>query len=463
MKYDSVFSCFRSLLFSLYFSIVTIKSEHKLWKEERIGHKKIRASGEILYKDVESTLIMACIQRALKQLQQPPSISSPEEHSNTSNYDLEELLFSEDRLKTKQVHFSTSSDDSSVFHSEVDFRFKTYAPPAFDHFRVYLESARKTFWYNIKILLILTLYVALHFENCLHQEQAEACFTFPKMTSSSSKLFKKERRLLLQVLEDYYQNLKQNPRTLLPKFFGLYNYIPKTGGNKNIRFVGDEQRIAKCSKDGLEVRPQRKHLQQKSFVSRENEAISNFQRFGLCGAFFLEGSLEEATYNALMRTLERDANVLESLKIMDYSLLIGIHSLDLAASENSRQMQTKRGGKDLEESKIQKRNRRKLVAHSTALESIEIELDDMDFEVPFGGIPAKSRNGIIFSFSWSYRLSKKLEHTWKAVVYDGNTVSVHRPEFYARRFMDFLKSSVFCDRSRCMFHLKSKYFSKLAN
>ena len=47
-----------------------------------------------------------------------------------------------------------------------------------------------------------------------------------------------------------------------------------------------------------------------------------------------EGLLLEAeTYNALISTLRRDSRVLESFRIMDYSLLVGVHNLDLAAKE----------------------------------------------------------------------------------------------------------------------------------
>ena len=41
------------------------------------------------------------------------------------------------------------------------------------------------------------------------------------------------------------------------------------------------------------------------------------------------------------------------------------------------------------------------------------------------------------------RLTKKLEHTWKSVVHDGDTVSVHRPDFYANRFKEFMAKNVF--------------------
>ena len=45
--------------------------------------------------------------------------------------------------------------------------------------------------------------------------------------------------------------------------------------------------------------------------------------------------LESDTYIALIKTIQRDCRVLESFKIMDYSLLLGIHNLDQAAREKS--------------------------------------------------------------------------------------------------------------------------------
>ena len=45
--------------------------------------------------------------------------------------------------------------------------------------------------------------------------------------------------------------------------------------------------------------------------------------------------LEPETYNAVITTMRRDCRVLESFRIMDYSLLIGIHNLDQAAKEQA--------------------------------------------------------------------------------------------------------------------------------
>ena len=40
-------------------------------------------------------------------------------------------------------------------------------------------------------------------------------------------------------------------------------------------------------------------------------------------------------------------------------------------------------------------------------------------------------------------MKKRLEHTLKSMVHDGNTISVHRPDFYAKRFTEFMGKTVF--------------------
>ena len=66
-----------------------------------------------------------------------------------------------------------------------------------------------------------------------------------------------------------------------------------------------------------------------------------------------------------------------------------------------------------------------------------------------GGIPAKNHRGEnlllfigIIDILQSFGMAKKLEHAWKSIVHDGDTVSVHRPSFYATRFKTFLKEKV---------------------
>ncbi|KAK1334466.1 hypothetical protein QTO34_005472 [Cnephaeus nilssonii] len=104
---------------------------------------------------------------------------------------------------------------------------------------------------------------------------------------------------------------------------------------------------------------------------------------------------------------------------MDYSLLLGIHILDHCLKE--KEEDTAQNAPDAKRPGMQK------VLYSTAMESIQG--------------PGKSGDGIIAENPDT--LMKKLEHSWKALVYDGDTVSVHRPSFYADRFLKFMNSRVF--------------------
>ncbi|XP_073490883.1 phosphatidylinositol 4-phosphate 5-kinase type-1 beta isoform X7 [Aquarana catesbeiana] len=137
--------------------------------------------------------------------------------------------------------------------------------------------------------------------------------------------------------------------------------------------------------------------------------------------------------------------VLESFKIMDYSLLLGIHVLDHTSKD--KEGETSHYCIDNKRPSVQK------VLYSTALESIQGPGKAVDAVISgdtMGGIPAKNHRGErvllfmgIIDILQSYRLIKKLEHSWKALVYDGDTVSVHRPSFYAGRFLKFMNSKVF--------------------
>lgn len=68
----------------------------------------------------------------------------------------------------------------------------------------------------------------------------------------------------------------------------------------------------------------------------------------------------------------------------------------------------------------------------------------------WGGIPAKNHRGEnlllfigIIDILQEYGVAKKMEHYWKSLIHDGDTVSVHRPSFYAKRFKQFMGEKVF--------------------
>lgn len=109
--------------------------------------------------------------------------------------------------------------------------------------------------------------------------------------------------------------------------------------------------------------------------------------------------LESETYNALIKTMNRDCRVLESFKIMDYSLLVGVHNLDqaskereerhreqanhlaeLAAQELSQNSEPNESNYDSKLLRTKSINKQRIAAFSTALEAIQADIDPIDQE-----------------------------------------------------------------------------------
>ena len=111
--------------------------------------------------------------------------------------------------------------------------------------------------------------------------------------------------------------------------------------------------------------------------------------------------LEMETYNALIKTMQRDCRVLESFKIMDYSLLVGVHNLDQSAKEKEERHRqqaeqavlaelsknfdtTNISGDNIHQKQLTRQksttNKQRIAAFSTALESIQAEVDPIDQE-----------------------------------------------------------------------------------
>ena len=86
--------------------------------------------------------------------------------------------------------------------------------------------------------------------------------------------------------------------------------------------------------------------------------------------------LEPDTYHALCKTMERDCRVLESFKIMDYSLLVGVHNIDMASKEREEALADESSLPESDQEPrsraLNEKSRERLVAHSTAMESIQV-------------------------------------------------------------------------------------------
>ncbi|XP_040911143.1 phosphatidylinositol 4-phosphate 5-kinase type-1 gamma-like [Toxotes jaculatrix] len=391
--------------------------------EKKIGHRRVDASGETTYKKTTSSALKGAIQLGIGYT--VGNLSSKPERD----------VLMQDFYVVESIFFPSEGSNLTPAHHFPDFRFKTYAPVAFRYFRELFGIRPDDYLYS------------LCNEPLIELTNPGASGSIFYVTRDDEFIIKtvqhKEAEFLQKLLPGYYMNLNQNPRTLLPKFFGLY--CVQCGG-KNIRVVVMNNILPRSVRMHLKFDLKGSTYKRRASKKEREKSKPTFKDLDFLSDVPEGLTLDQDTYNALVKTLQRDCLVLESFKIMDYSLLLGVHNKTQAEKENQSQGSPAGGGDE-------KRPAAQRALYSTAMESIQggsTCRDTLDHDDTMGGIPAVGGKGErlllfigIIDILQSYRLIKKLEHSWKSLIHDGDTVSVHRPGFYAERFYKFCSTIVF--------------------
>ncbi|XP_032937979.1 phosphatidylinositol 4-phosphate 5-kinase type-1 gamma isoform X3 [Catharus ustulatus] len=389
---------------------------------KKIGHRSVDASGETTYKKTTSSTLKGAIQLGIGYT--VGNLSSKPERD----------VLMQDFYVVESIFFPSEGSNLTPAHHYADFRFKTYAPVAFRYFRELFGIRPDDYLYS------------LCNEPLIELSNPGASGSLFYVTSDDEFIIKtvmhKEAEFLQKLLPGYYMNLNQNPRTLLPKFYGLY--CVQSGG-KNIRVVVMNNILPRVVKMHLKFDLKGSTYKRRASKKEKEKSSPTYKDLDFIQDMPEGLMLDADTFSALVKTLQRDCLVLESFKIMDYSLLLGVHNIDQHERE-----QLSEGAHSTSD---EKRPVGQKALYSTAMESIQggaARGESIDTDDTMGGIPAVNGKGErlllhvgIIDILQSYRFIKKLEHTWKALVHDGDTVSVHRPSFYAERFFKFMTNTVF--------------------
>ncbi|KZV63972.1 SAICAR synthase-like protein [Peniophora sp. CONT] len=260
-----------------------------------------------------------------------------------------------------------------------------------------------------------------------------------------------EHAYLRRILPRYYEHVKNNPHTLVSRFYGLHRV--KLPRGRKIHFV-IMNNLFPAHKDIHET-----YDLKGSTVGRlypEERARANPRAVLKDLNWIARGkSIELGPEKRALLTeqLRRDASFLREVGVMDYSLLIGIHKLERGNRDNVRRNTLKVFSPDVPPARDGTAVRR-LMRTAPAVASLPDHLAASPgaqslFYQDEGGLRAtdernKDLNTIyylgVIDILTPFRLPKKLEGIWKGLRADRHKISPVPPDEYGTRFVAFMQA-----------------------
>ncbi|KAK6163079.1 hypothetical protein DH2020_002920 [Rehmannia glutinosa] len=229
---------------------------------------------------------------------------------------------------------------------------------------------------------------------------------------------KSEVKVLIRMLSAYYNHVRAFENTLVTKFFGLH-CVKLTGpAQKKVRFVIMGNLF--CTEVAIHRRFDLKgssHGRLTHKPESEIESTTTLKDLDLNFIFRLHKSL----FQEFCSQVDKDCDFLEQERIMDYSLLVGVHFRDMSHSGGP--LSSEPNVRDVParaELTVRNNGEAQLVGEPTG--------EYYDVTLVFG----------IIDILQDYDISKKLEHAYKSFQYDPSSISAVDPRQYSKRFRDFI-------------------------
>jgi len=228
-------------------------------------------------------------------------------------------------------------------------------------------------------------------------------------------LTKAEAKLMIKTLPQYVDYMRQNAKNYLGKYFGLHAI--KLYGHR-IFFV-----VTKNIFSALDATPDEIYDIKGSWVGRNTNNIIWDRKLMKDNDLHRELLLESEKSNAIYKQLEKDTEFLASLKIMDYSLLLGVVYKTIKQNKNDPREQEGDDMKSHSDAGFDDES-----SHSQHTEILEAEM-------VVG--PGKYVIGIIDMLQ-KYNMRKKSERCIKSICMckDKNGISCAPPYIYRDRFLE---------------------------
>ncbi|KAJ2930764.1 hypothetical protein H1R20_g6346, partial [Candolleomyces eurysporus] len=359
--------------------------------------------------------------------------------------------------------------------AKYDFKFKDYAPWVFRTLREdYFELDPADYLLSLTSKYILSELGSPGKSGSFFYFSRDYRFIIKTIRHS-------EHQFLLKILKQYYTHVQENPHTLISRFYGLHRV--KLPRGRKIHFVImnnlfpphkdiHETYDLKGSTVGREY-PEDKAAANPRAVLKDLNWINRAKQLEL-------GPEKRAL---LTEQLRRDAEFLERIKVMDYSLLVGIHNLKRGNRDNVRRNTLKVFSPDLpsnskahHQSKAGSKSPEAIAMKRAMRSSDPKRLNDAEdvvfslsgeppgdhrqqflFYQDEGGLRAtdetdqpfydgeRGAGGTIYYLGiidilTPYTVVKRMEHVWKGMNHDIHKISPVPPPEYAQRFLSFMKA-----------------------
>ncbi|TYJ38285.1 hypothetical protein E1A91_A05G433500v1 [Gossypium mustelinum] len=330
-------------------------------------------------------------------------------------------------------------------HQSSDFRWKDYCPLVF-------RTLRKLFDVDAADYMI-----SICGDDALRELSSPGkSGSFFYLTNDDKYMIKTikkaEVKVLLRMLPAYYNHVRSFENTLVTKFYGLH-CVKLTGtAQKKVRFVIMGNLL--CTHYTIHRRFDLKgssHGRTTSKPESEIDPSTTLKDLDLNYLF----RLEKTWFEEFCRQVDRDCDLLEQERIMDYSLLVGFHFREVptplasgavtptgnADHENEEVPRLSQTGQDQLDSEPSGGSSIRLGISMPA--RIEKTVRKPECETQLVGEPTGVFYDVILFFGiidilQDYDITKKLEHAYKSMQYDPTSISAVDPKQYSKRFRDFI-------------------------
>lgn len=266
-----------------------------------------------------------------------------------------------------------------------------------------------------------------------------------------------EHRFLRKILRPYFEHVRRNPNSLLTRFYGLHR-VRMSGLRGKIYFVVMGN-VFPAHKDihetyDLKGSTRGRYVTAEEIAKRPLATLKDLNWLQKKRKLLL--GPEKATL--LMNQLKADCHFLAKMRIMDYSLLVGIHHVSRGNRENLRE----RSMKVLEPTPgpapsgrgITTTFKQSNIQTTSSTEAIPQERRMCIFYSEDGGFRSTHRDGLpaeelyflgIIDILTPWRTKKRLEYLFRSIAEDSQTISAVNPRAYCKRFLSFMSENILQD------------------